>query len=387
MKSYTVKLEDRKENSNYGYILRKTNISVGGKTISGPYRIPKHPIKKYNLDGQLNEINVNLTLSDIEKGDDDNKDLEPILDRKFLSKIKKGAINIAFVSITRTDKTGFVTLKEKVEQISDFVVDLIFKNPFVDVVTLPMLYPDEHDSYVDAMEVNALLSKRVREITNLESGDLKVASYIPHYLPRNRIPSFIEEYVSIFGSRGIFIPSVDGHTFSSIGYGKISQIEGILERQYKEENYSLYLYSHKDKRQTVDEEIPAEDFLAMLRESSIIGPSHKRRKFPKELAMAWKMEDKLTNKTLNEDDLLFYHHDKSPVMKNLKNWAINNGFDYENSSNKKRNDIMDLYNDHIASSLVSPMIEDTDYFLKNLKRDTFVESLRKFGKNKQSSLF
>lgn len=381
MKSYSIKLFDIKEDDKFGYTIRNAVTSVSGVSVGGLVKIPKYYSVKFSVSSQIKEVLITLTLSEIIEIDGKNEKRNAFISERISGKLSSKLINIVFVRISRADGAGFASLKANIDKIAEFVVDIIYKHPKVGIVSLPHMEFLKNDSPDDLIEFDTLIRERISQITNIESGTGKIGYFLPSYYTREKIPELVENYVSKFGSNGLFICDLDGATFSSVGYSVISQVARKIENEHDEENYSLYAYSLKERKSSGNE-APAEDILALLSKASIVGPSHKRRILPKELVKRLKENNEFNPKILEKDDYLYYQYLNYNSPKKLDEW-FSTGFKNESLTNERKRHFTEVYNSQITTGILKELASNPDDSIKKLKREDFIEILRYIGNKRK----
>jgi hypothetical protein len=381
LRSYSIKLLDVKEDDKFGYTIRNAVTSVSGASVGGLVKIPKYCSKKLSVTSPIREILITLTLSEIIEIDGKNEKRNAFISDRISAKLSSGLINVVFVRISRADGAGFTSLKSNIDKIAEFVVDMIYKHPKVEIVSLPYMEFLKNDSPDDLIEFDSLIRERISQITNIESGTGKIGYFLPSYYTREKIPELVENYASKFGSNGLFICDLDGATFSSVGYSVISQVARKIENEHGEENYSLYAFSLKEKKSSGNE-APAEDILALLSQASIVGPSHKRRILPKDIVKKLKENNEFNPKILEKDDYLYYQYLNYYGSKKLDEW-FSTHFNKESLTNEKKRHFAELYNSQITMDTLRELASDPDDSIKKLKREEFSDILKYIGNKRK----
>ncbi len=375
MKKYVVKLRDQEENSNLGYLIRKTELATGGKSISGLVKIPHYPSKKLGVTSPINEAVITLTLKEIEDIDGKNSLRNNFINERVRGNLNRNRINIVFVRISRSDGSGFTNLKENLDKIAEFVVDMIYSHPMVDIVTLPHIEFLKNDSPDDLVEFDNLIGQRISEMTSLGEGGGKIGYFLPSYYTRDGIPKLIDSYVSRFGADGVYICDFEGGTFSGTGYSLVSQISRKLQKDTGSESYSLYVYSQKEKKKA-GEEVSSEDLLALMNQVSIVGPSHKRPVLPKHILDKLKENQVFNPKILNQGDFLYYQYANFMKSNEFENWVSKvSGEDSTLSLDRKKR-LAEIYNAKQTQAAIEQVISDPKDTVTKLEREEFRNDLK-----------
>ena len=180
MKNYRIKLTDQDENSELGYLIRKTELRTGDKRIDGLVKIPHIPSKKFGVVSPINEAVITLTLKEIADIDGKNDLRTNFINERVRGRLNKNKINVVFVRISRADGSGFTNLKNNLDKISAFVIDLIYRHPMVDIVTLPHIEFLNNDSSEDLVEFDNLIGARISEMASLGDGGGKIGYFLPN---------------------------------------------------------------------------------------------------------------------------------------------------------------------------------------------------------------
>jgi len=375
VKSYSVKLIDQDENSKLGYLIRKTELTTGGKKISGLVKIPRYPNKKLGLISPINEAVITLTLKEIEEIDGKNELRTSFISDRVRNHLNRSRINVVFVRISRADGTGFIKLKENVNKIAAFVVDIIYSHPMVDIVTLPYIEFLNNDSTDDLVEFDNLIGARISEMASLGAGGGKIGYFLPSYYTRDGIPRLIESYISRFGEEGVYICDFEGGTFSGTGYSLVSQVSRKVAGDTGSEAYALYVYSQKEKKKSGGE-VSSEDLLALMNEASIVGPSHKRPVLPKEIVEKLKQDQVFNPKMLYTGDFLFYQYSDYKGTNQFNDWVSTVVGARDSVSLDHRKRLADIYNGKKTQEAVEKIIADPKETINSLERDDFKNELK-----------
>ncbi|MEM0050871.1 MAG: hypothetical protein QXW39_10130, partial [Candidatus Bathyarchaeia archaeon] len=277
--------------------------------------------------------------------------------------------------ISRSDGAGFATLMGKLDRIAEFVIDIIYSHPMVDIVTLPHIEFLKNDSPRDLVEFDNLIGSRISEIASLGYGGGKIAYFLPSYYTRDGIPKLMDDYMDRFGAEGVYICDFDGGTFSGIGYSLVSQVSRKIKNDSNTESYSLYIYSQKERKKS-GAEVPSEDLLALLNGVSIVGPSHKRPTLPKDIIEKIKLKQEFNPKILNNNDFLFYQYSESPNAGDFDAWvssAVGPMGDIQIGRKKK---LAEVYNSKKTLDAVENIVSNPKETLNSLTRDEFKSNLK-----------
>jgi len=378
MRSYKVKLIDQDDNAQIGYTIRKTEIITGGKTIKGLINIPRYTNNKLGVVSSINELLITLTLKQIEDIDGNNERRTEFVNKKVRYNINNKAINIIFVRISRADGSNLSELRKNIDKIADFVIDLIYSNPMVDIVTLPYNEFLKDDSTDELIKFDDMIRERISEMTSLKDGGGKIGYFLPSYYTRNGIPELIDNYIDKFGEDGIYICDFDGGTFSGIGYSLISQISRKITNDTKTESYCLYAYSQKEKKKSGNE-VSSENLLALLNEVPIVGPSHKRVRLPKEILEKIKQKNIFNPEILNDKDFLFYGYNSYKYSQQFDQWIsqiTENATDIKLEHKKM---LTDIYNTKKTFEAIKQVTKDPNDAINALERNNFRDDLKQIN--------
>ena len=378
MKSYKIKLKDQDENSYLGYLIRKTELSTGTKKIEGPVKIPHYPNKKLGVESQINEALITLTLKEIEDINGTNPRRDAFIRDRVRANLNKNRINVVFVRISRSDGAGFITLKEKLDKIAEFVIDIIYSHPMVDIVTLPHIEFLKNDSPSDLVQFDNLIGNRISEMASLGDGGGKIGYFLPSYYTRDGIPNLIDNYMDKFGTEGVYICDFDGGTFSGTGYSFVSQVSRKIKNDSGTEAYSFYVYSQKERKKS-GAEVSSEDLLALLNEVSVVGPSHKRQTLPKDILEKIKMQQEFNPKILNNDDFLFYQYNGFPKASEFDSWVSGIVGSVGDIQLERKKKLAEVYNAKKILEAVEQVVNEPKETLNSLKREEFKSDLKQIN--------
>lgn len=378
MKSYVVKLRDQEENNKLGYLIRKTEITTGGKSIGGIVKIPHYLNKRLGVTSQINEVVITFTLKDIEDIDEHNNQRDNFINERVKGEMSKNKINVVFVRISRSDGSGFSDLKKNIDKISEFVLDIIYSQPMVDIVTLPHVEFLKNDLPDTLVEFDNLIGERISEMASFGEGSGKIAYFLPSYYTRDGIPKLIDSYVSRFGADAIYICDFDGGTFSGIGYSLVSQISRKLQKDIGSESYSLYVYSQKERKRSGDE-VLSEDLLALMNQVSIVGPSHKRLILPKGVIEEIKKKQEFNPKIFNQSDFLYYPYAKVPTANEFETWIDGVSGETKTLALEHKKRLADVYNAKQTQTAIEQVINEPEKTVTALVREEFKDGLKQIN--------
>ncbi len=373
MKSYKVKLKNQDEDNYIGYLTRKVEISTSSKKIYNLVKIPPYMNERMGITSPINEVLINITLKEIIDINGTNCLRDAFIKNKVAAKLKKNSANIVFVRISRSDGTAFPELNNNIDKIAEFIVDLIYSHPMIDIITFPHMEPLKNEPSSNLTAFDTLIRNRLTELMGLENGTGKVGYFLPSYYNRDGIVNLMDDYMKNFGPEGIYICDVNGGTFIGIGYSILSQILRGITNESNTENYALYIYSQKPKRKAGGE-VPSEDLLALLNGVSIVGPSHKRQPLPKNIVEKLKTQQ-FNPKILNRSDFLLYPYNIYPHASDLDDWISHNSIN-QKISNTSRKRLLDLYNSITTKDSITSIETEPRDTVNSLGRDDFKKELR-----------
>jgi hypothetical protein len=365
LQTYKLKLVNEEENAKMGCYIRYIYFNYPAcLTKALNLKISKLPIERFGLNVPLNEIYLRIDEETINRINNENSKREYFISKILQPKIKKGKINIS-ISEVIINKAS----EEIIKNIVEFLFDLIFSRSDIHIITPPKIVTKSEQqnfaAFINGLDyLHTLLTSYYRE------SEIKIGYFIPSYTTRTQFSYLISRYANYFGSDGLYMIDVDGGRFSSLGYSITSQIMRIMSVDYGEENYGLYLYNHKERKKSGNE-VPSEDFLAILNGVNFIGPLHKNNPLPVNVVEEMKRREQET-KVFNTEDLLYYPLKRAPNNRYVESWLDENSLPRNYRS-------LNLFNDSHSISILLNLI-DTDAVysvLSRLTRQFFLEELKK----------
>lgn len=373
MQTYKLKLVNEEEDVKTGYYVRYIYFKHPLCSTVLNFKISKFPIERFGLNVPLNETYLRINEEKIDRVNNENSIRKSFVSKTLQPKIKKNKINISITEVT-INKVS----EENIKKVVDFLFDFIFSRSDIHVISPPKIVTNSEyqnfDAFISGLNyLYTLLTSYYRE------SRIKIGYFIPSYATRAQISRLIDKYADYFGPNGLFIVDMDGNRFSSLGYSITSQIMRTMSVDYREEHYGLYLYNHRERKKSGNE-VPSEDFLAILNGVNFIGPLHKNNPLPVNVVEEIKQRGQKT-KVFNAGDLLYYPLNSAPNNNYVESWLIQN-----NLSRNYRS--LSLFNDtHGISIMLNLTDNDAIYnVLSGLTRRLFLEELKKLHRKVANKL-
>ncbi len=358
---YTVKLEDIiAEESKF--IVRLTELNIR-ETIRGNWKLSRYPSSLKDIGLKLNEVYMELDKDKILKIDNDNTERD-----KFISyinrKIRKNMINVAFPNIY----INGIPSERLLNEVTEFVLDIIYSNIHIDIVSPPKLIIMEKDVINDELS-----TKYFTQLLLLmsEFSNVKPLYFIPSYITRSKLEKLVDLYINVYGLDGLFVIDMDRARFTSRGYSIVAQVMRIMEHKYRHEHYGVYLFNHKSRKKS-GREVPSEDIIAILSGVNFIGPSHGNIPLPPGVVEKIKQQGLGSAKVFYERDFLYYPVNIAPNLSDLINFI----------GRKRTSTLIDqyyvnLYNDFKTNKVILELNSKDliEHRLSSLERDVFRKEL------------
>jgi hypothetical protein len=258
---------------------------------------------------------------------------------------------------------------KEMEQISQFVADIIYSHPKVTLAVPPKItLPDEVDAN-EKCDIFQTQLKVLSETLGSYRSDLQIGYFIPDYITRTALPKLIEYYVNNFGKDALIILDVNGSRFSAGPYSDVSLIHREM-RKHKIESYAIYLFSHKGRKRS-GKEVPSEDLLALLNGVNLVGPNHRAIPLPRNVIET----RKLLGKIFNDEDFLLYPEDKAPNAKEFQTFC---------ALGKRGDRMLEIFNDVKINASAMRLSKDLVQTLSDLRRTDFKDTLKIVAKKRQN---
>ena len=367
--NFSIKLKDLLEDEKTGALVRAVDLLLADRSIALYMKIPRHDIDRFSLIAgasiniPINEAYIRLTYEEINKIDHDNGEKLRFINRRLGPKLRKDKVNIPIVDVIVDRKPSI----KEMEQISQFVVDVVYSHPRTTLLVPPKItLPDEVSASEKCDIFQALLKVLSRTLETRQSS-ARLGYFVPDYIPRTALPKLIEYYVSDFGKDALIILDVNGSRFSAGPYSDVSLIHREMSEN-KIETYAIYLFSHKGRKRS-GKEVPSEDLLALLNGVNLVGPNRRVIPLPRNV-----VETRRINKIFNERDFLFYPEDRAPNAEEYQNFC---------ALGKRKDEMLDIFNDIKVNISAVSLFKGPVETLSALKRPEFCDALKSIAKKRR----
>ena len=369
MERYSVKLENFFQDDRTGVFARIANLRVTGQSAEGLLKVSRHNIESFsNMSSPINEVYIQLTFERINEIDSDNEKRNRFINRYLRPKIRTNKINVPLIEIG-IDKTP---TEQMMEQISGFVVDIIYNHPHIHIVVPPKITmpKDIHPTVKETTFQRQIVI--LLETLRSFSDRAQLAYFVPDYIPRVAIPRLIDFYVNNCGDEALLIVDMDGKRFSAGGYSDVSLIHRVMYSM-NIEDYAIYLFNHKGRKRS-GKAVPSEDLLALLGGASFVGPTHKVLPLPREVLERVRG---LSGKIFNKEDFLFYPEKIAPNIEEFEEFS---------RIGRNRRRLLEIFNDINLNMCAYELTEDPISSISNLTRHEFKETLKTIAKKRNTIL-
>ena len=367
MERYYLRLRNVFRDDETGILARIVDLRTYSHSIDGLIKIPRYNIETFSdhLRVPINEVYIQLTLEKIIDIDHDNEKRYQFINGYLRLKIRSGKLNIPLIDIEVDRKLSV----EVMEQISQFVVDIIYAHPQITLAVPPKITMPREIHPVEKEDLFKRQLNVLSETLKSYSESAQLAYFIPDYIPRASIPKLIEEYVSRFGDDALLILDVNGKRFSAGGYSDVSLIHREMKRHHIE-SYAIYLFNHKERKRS-GKEVPSEDMLAFLNGVSIVGPMHRAIPLPPDVIE--RIAGSL-GKIFNREDFLFYPEISAPNIEEFQKFT----------GSRSRYRILQIFNDININYSAYELSSDPISTVSHLSRPDFNNALKSIAERRES---
>jgi hypothetical protein len=362
---FSLRLANIYEDEKSGSLIRAVDLRMANHSINCFAKIPQHPLEHFSsISIPINEVYFRLTYEEIDMIDRDNEKKNRFISNYLKPKLRKGKVNVALPVITIYRKPSIAEM----EQISQFVADLVYSHPDVTLAVPPKLVLPDEIEISEKYDFFQLYLKFLLTTLDTYKSNLQLCYLIPDYITRASLPKLIDYYVSSFGEEALLILDAGGKRFSASPYADVSLLHREMEKRGIE-SYAIYLFNHKGRKRS-GKEVPSEDLLALLNGVNLVGPNHAVIPLPRDVIKT----KKTVGKIFNKEDFLFYPEDKAPNAEEFRSFC----------AQKRKDRMLDIFNDigiNFSAMLLNNAPTET---LSNLKRTEFKNTLSIIAKKRRS---
>ncbi len=369
MKDYKIRIEEPGDDISEQFMVRKATLLSGSKvTYSLTKAYPFKPYQNHGTKFYINEVYMKKNSQDLLGLNNDNL-LSDKLSLSVRRKANSEKFNVPFIDIYWNTPS----FKNEMESISGILMDFIYANPEIDIITpAKIIFPETLDR-VAAFDMYLDYLRTQGSVIRDTIGEHRMGFFIPGHFTRDQVRRLLDFYISEYGEDGMVILDMDGKTFNSTS-SRVFFALRELKRTHKSDGFSIYAYNLKSRKKS-GTAVPSEDLMALYNGISYCGPSHKGLNLPRNVMESL---NRVSGKLIFKGDLLYYNYNPEandePNIEFLE-WIRDNNIEINDLPTVQKK-----FNSEMTDKIIHSMSESPKEVLDSLSRPLFTDELSRVSK-------